>query len=100
MAVWSDPDGEPKRMKRRGTSSITSTRPNADRWSNTTRGPAVVQDRAAAASTAGSAPRQRRFSTLVKASFLILDCWRVTTTALRVPIGCLELLLGVLFTTT
>ena len=37
---------------------------------------------------------------LVKRSFLILHCCRVTATAPRVSIGCLALLLGVLFSTT
>jgi hypothetical protein len=77
---------------------MTSTRPNTDVRSKTIRGPVAAQACAATAA-ASSAARARRFG-VVKCSFLILNCSRVTATAPRVSIGCLALLLGVLFSTT
>jgi len=80
-------------MTRRGPSSITSTRPKEELRSKTICEPVRAQAKTAATV-------RRIAPALVKRSFLILHCCRVTATAPRVSIGCLALLLGVLFSTT
>src|SRR5262245_18189170 len=97
IALCSDAAGEPKRMTRRGPSSITRTRPNRPVWSKTIRGPAVAQPTNPTRNR--NRPTFRALAVLAKGSFLILSSCRVTATAPRVRIGCLALLAGVLFST-
>src|SRR5436190_11911446 len=109
IALWSEADGDPKRMTRRAPSSITSTRPKLDVRSKTIRGAVAAVAaglRAAAHASPASASMMipgtigdARVSDLVKETFLSLNSGRVTTKALRVSIGVFALLLGALFST-